>query len=116
MLSIINTASTMVASIVWALLSQTPYITLQLILTVSLQAGLDYPLSDEMRKGREVDWVAYNQINSSTGDVSTDLSGPKAWVLSTMPHSAGFLSLFERSSLVTVGKNVYILGICSKSH
>lgn len=87
----INTASTIVASIVWALLSQMPYITLQLILTVTLQAGLDYPLSDEMRKEREIDWVAYNQISSSTEDVSTDLSGSKAWVLSTMPHSAGFL-------------------------
>lgn len=74
----INTASTIVASIVSALLSQMPYITLQLILTITLQAGLDYLLSDEMRKEREIDWVAYNQISSSTGDVSTDLSGSKA--------------------------------------
>ena len=49
----INTASTIVASIVSALLSQMPYITLQLILTITLQAGLDYLLSDEMRKERE---------------------------------------------------------------
>ena len=61
----INTASTIVASIVSALLSQMPYITLQLILTITLQAGLDYLLSDEMRKEREIDWVAYNQIRGS---------------------------------------------------